>query len=98
MRMLKVKENYKNQYNNLICRGCGLTNETQSQILEKCNKLHENSTNIVQTMDIFSEDTKKLGSTANKIRITLEKLEEINNKHNQQEQQPNQPTSNDVPG
>ena len=98
LRMLKVKDNYKNQYNNPICRGCGLTNETQSHILEKCNKLHENNTNIVHTMDIFSENTKELGSTANKIRITLEKLEEINNKQNQQEQQPNQPTSNDVPG
>ena len=41
-RMLKVKENYKTKYQtNLMCRACGLFEETQNHILNECKKLHE---------------------------------------------------------
>ena len=51
-RMMKVKRNYKNAYNNLTCRGCNATEETQEHILEECpgihsseaSKIHKNNT------------------------------------------------------
>ena len=35
-RMLKVKNNYKNGFPDLICKACGVENETQSHVLYEC--------------------------------------------------------------
>ena len=53
--MIKVKDNYKNQYVDQTCRGCGLENETQSHVLEHCTKLHSTKYNIVKEIDIFQK-------------------------------------------
>ena len=99
-RMIKVKDNYKNQYEDLICRGCGLENETQTHILEHCIKLHSVEDNIVKENDIFSENPKELTTTANKIRKTLETLEERIKHNHPTNQQINNPSHHhqDEPG
>ena len=68
--MIKVKTNYKNMYTNtIICRGCGLKEETQQHVLEERTSIHTLDNLITTTNQLFSNDpTTK--PTANKL-ITL---------------------------
>ena len=71
-RMIKVKSNYKNKYkNNLTCRACGLTEETQSHILEDCPKLHPTNANKVTQNMIFDHDPIQLIQTAHLIQTNM---------------------------
>ena len=54
-RMLDVKANYKNKYQDLQCRLCGKEDETQEHVLAKCEKT-EQTKHQVHTEDIFTED------------------------------------------
>ena len=78
--MLKVKSNYKNKYKtNLICRACGLAEETQNHIMQECTKLHQNDTNKVTLEMIFSENPNQLSQTAQRIQTTMNLLATLNN-------------------
>ncbi len=74
--MLKVKSNYKIKYkNNLICRACGLAEETQDHVMQECTKLHQNDTNKVTPEMIFTENTTQLIQIAHRIDITMNHLD-----------------------
>ena len=77
-RMLKTKDNYRNQYNDLTCRGCGHQVESQTHILEECTKIHNNEDTKVTRNMIYSEVTNELKKTANKIRKTMEQVDRFN--------------------
>ena len=71
--MIKVKDNYKNQYADQTCRGCGRLNETQQHILTNCKQIHEQDNTKVGLNKIFQGTTKEIKSTANKIIRIIEK-------------------------
>ncbi len=52
--MIECKENYKNDYkdNNLKCRFCEITEESQNHVLEECNKLHINEQTKITSDEI----------------------------------------------
>ena len=57
-RMLDVKANYKNKYQDLQCRLCGKEDETQEHVLAKCEKTKQTK-HQVHTEHIFTESTHK---------------------------------------
>ena len=59
-RMLKVKGNYKNGYPELSCRLCKKAEETQTHILEECEKIHCDDAIKVPKHQLFDEDTDTL--------------------------------------
>ena len=61
-RMLDVKANYKNKYQDLQCRLCGKEDKTQERILAKCEKTKQTK-HQVPTEDIFTEDHETLRKT-----------------------------------
>ena len=67
-RMTKVKSNYKNGFNDLKCRRCGNTEETQQHIMEECSVIHMDPENKVTTDKIFDEHTDTLKTIAIKIK------------------------------
>ena len=59
-RMLAIKDNFKTQYrNNMTCRACGLSDETQTHVLEECLEIHRDDTTKVSTNEIFNNDILK---------------------------------------
>ena len=58
-RMMKVKDNYKNNYNDLKCRWCGIRDETQKHIIEECEEFPVDRKSI-KIKNIFEEDIKSL--------------------------------------
>jgi len=74
-RMLEVKNNYRNMYINVICRGCGKEEETQQHILQECNGLHKTEETKVTKEDIFTENTETLKITAKKTKNIMTKLQ-----------------------
>ncbi len=98
-RMLKVKSNYKNKYkNNLTCRACGLTEETQNHIMQECTKLHTNNSKKVTPEMIFTNNTTQLNQTAQTIQANMTLLETFNRPSGIQSQRggpPQQPTQSD---
>ena len=83
-RMLDVKTNFKNRHkNNLRCRLCKLDEETQAHVLQYCPELHEDDTTKISYEDIYeNEDMPKLRAVANKIRDTMDKMEDLENNGN----------------
>ena len=75
-RMLKVKCNYKNGFQDLTCRLCKMGEETQSHILEECQAMHPNNSNKVPKHQLFNEDTDALRQIAKKLESITEKLGE----------------------
>ena len=75
-RMIDIKNNFRNKYPDITCRACGKDEETQEHVLETCQTLHKNPSNLVTKIDIFEETTSALQVTAQKIRNTLEKLKD----------------------
>ena len=58
--MLDVKNNFRNKYNNIICRACGVVEETltQSHILEECRVIHlQQDTKYENKLKISSKQT-----------------------------------------
>ena len=87
-RMLKIKNNYKNGFPDLICRACSVENETQNHVLYECKKLHPDiPMDIINPdephltnepdKDIFNENTDELVINALKICETLENLTNV---------------------
>ena len=77
-RMIQVKSNYKNAYTSLTCRACYKEEETQQHVLETCATLHPDETTKTNQDEIFTEDIPTLILTADKITLTMEKLNKIN--------------------
>ncbi len=71
-KMIECKGNYKNKYkdNNLKCRFCEITEESQNHVLEECNKLHI----YEQTKITTDEDSQELKRTALKLQHILKQL------------------------
>ena len=75
-RMLKTKANYKNMYNDTICRGCGQKPETQQHILEECPAIHTDPNIDLKTtkedlFKIYSKQTKQMAKNIIQIQDTL---------------------------
>lgn len=71
-RMLKVKCNYKNMYQDTICRLCRTEEENQEHVLESCTSDIRKTAGKVTTQDIFEEDYKKLKETAKNLYKIME--------------------------
>ena len=74
-RMLKVKANYRNMYQDMSCRLCNEPEENQEHVLEMCKNERRTKLGKVTTRDIFEENTKKLAETANTIRKIMDLIE-----------------------
>ena len=75
-RMIQAKSNYKNKYTNLMCRGCGLTEESQNHILQECKEIHKDDQIKVTTQELFNnqlnqEQMKEIARRINQIESTL---------------------------
>ena len=75
-RMLKVKGNYKNGFTNQECRLCKKLEENQQHILEECKILNNQTAKVTKEM-AFSENTKELKITAQKIEKRMETMENL---------------------
>ena len=40
-RMIDIKNNFRNKYNDLLCRVCNKADETQEHVLENCPVIHQ---------------------------------------------------------
>ena len=77
-RMLNIKNNFRNLYNNTTCRACGLHDETQHHILSECKMIHTNNETIVNKQDLFNDNIDQLRITADKVQAIMDKIENIN--------------------
>ena len=73
--MLNIKANFKNRHQEHKCRLCKGAEETQSHVLEECQKLNEKYQKVTKEM-IFSENTEELKQTAKIIQERMETMEE----------------------
>ena len=76
-RMIKVKANYKNGNENLVCRLCKKEQETQQHILEECEIINQKVEKATKDM-VFDENVDELRKTAKIIENRLQMLEESN--------------------
>ena len=76
-RMLPVKNNYRNKYQNHTCRACGEPVETPKQVLEDCEVLHLVGEYKVYNKEIFSDNPNKLRTTATNIQNIMDQLNNI---------------------
>ena len=74
--MLQVKNNYKNAHENLTCRACQRSTDTQEHVLAVCPAIHTDLKDIVLILEIFSEDIKELQETSMKTIKIMNKLED----------------------
>ena len=73
-RMLPVKNNYRNQHKDNICRGCKAERETQQHVLQYCKQIHKNDTTKVPSSHYFTEDIQTLTKASENILLILEGL------------------------
>ena len=66
-RMIDVKNNFRGKYQNLRCRGCGQSDETQDHVLMTCTGIHTNDDTKIQTNEIFTDNITVLKKTCEKI-------------------------------
>ena len=66
-RMIEVKCNYKNKYQNYMCRYCGDNEETQKHIMEECNNIDREQYPKVNEREIFNDFADNYKTTADKI-------------------------------
>ena len=76
-RMLMVKCNYKNGHRDLTCRACGKNEETQTHVLEECEKINEEERPVTKEM-IFTENAVKLAEISKLITKRIEVVEKGN--------------------
>ena len=74
-RMLKIKANFRNMYQETMCRLCKKEEENQEHVLEHCKSEKRKKIGKVSTEDIFEENTEKLKETAGTIRRIMDLLE-----------------------
>ena len=72
--MLPVKNNFRNKYKDIICRGCKAEIETQQHVLENCPEIHKDNTSIVLITHYFTEDIQTLKKASKNILLILERL------------------------
>ena len=73
-RMIDVKNNFRCKYQNNICRGCGLVEETQEHVLNECHDLHIDESTKITKDTIFSEDVETLREAAKKLERIVKRL------------------------
>ena len=73
-RMLPVKNNFRGQYKDNICRGCKAEIETQQHVLENCRNIHKNNEIKVPNSPYFTEDIQTLNKASKNIMLILEIL------------------------
>ena len=78
--MLQTKDNYKNKYENMICRGCGQTTETQNHILNECKTIHTRQETKIYINQIFSDEINTLREVATKLNQLTNNLKQMENK------------------
>ena len=66
-RMLEVKNNFKNMYDNLTCRMCNKMEETQEHIMEECEVIHRDESLKTTREQVFTTDPSKLKEVVKKI-------------------------------
>ena len=76
--VIKVKENYKNGYNNQPCRACKMELEIQQHVLETCPELHRNPSIITLKSEIFEENIDNLRNIATKLENIQKAVEKFN--------------------
>ena len=59
-RMMSVKNNYKKKHNDLKCRFCNTSDETQTHILQECQKIDREKYPPVSKEEMFEENPEKL--------------------------------------
>ena len=74
-RMLPFKDNYRTGKNNLLCRACRQTTETQSHALEECGTVHTEPETRVEKWELFQEKSTELKKVAKRIDNILKTLE-----------------------
>ena len=74
-RMLKIKANFRNMFQDTTCRLCKEMEENQEHVLETCKNEARVKKGIVTTRDIFEEDMEKLEKIAKTIREIMDLLE-----------------------
>ena len=74
--MLQVKQNYKNKYKDLVCRGCGQEEETQDHILQECIQIHEDEHTKTTINELFNNSlsTEELQKLAKKLQTAENKI------------------------
>ena len=76
-RMLQVKNNYPSAHNDLTCRACKKTTETQEHVLQECTILHNSTLHITNNSEIFTDDIETLRHATFKIQHTLDNLKKF---------------------
>ena len=74
-RMLKVKTNFRNMFQDTVCRLCKEGEESQEHVLEHCKNEKRKMIGKVTTRDIFEENPVKLKTTAETIRKVMDLIE-----------------------
>ena len=75
-RMIDIKNNFRNKYNDLLCRVCKKADETQEHVLENCPVIHKAEDTKIRQRDVFSEEVEELKITGKKIREVLDKIKQ----------------------
>ena len=75
-RMLPVKNNFRNQHKDNLCRGCKAEIESQQHVLQECSGIHKNDTTRVTPTQFFTEDIQTLQKTFDNIYLILKELEQ----------------------
>ena len=88
-RMLNVKNNYRNNYQNTECRMCKNATETQKHIQEECPQIHWENTLKTTESEIFNTDLQTLREASKKITSIMEQMDKATNKT-----KPNKPQTN----
>ena len=74
-RMLKVKNNFRKMSETNTCRMCNKECETQQHILKECPEIHKDESTKTPLTEIFSQDIPTLKKASQKIKETMDKLE-----------------------
>lgn len=74
-RMLDLKNNFRGKYQDIWCRGCGLTEETQDHVLEECPGIHTNEKYKVKKEEIFNDEADQNAKAAEKIIHIMKKIQ-----------------------
>ena len=77
-RMLGVKNNFRNKTDDLKCRACKVSDETQAHVLKECQAIHHNDSLKVNKEDLSTKDIKTLKQVSSKIEKIMTILEQPN--------------------
>ena len=66
-RMMKVKCNFKTMYTNLECRWCGIEEETQDHIIERCKDFPAEN-KLFKIEELFQQNIKNIYEICNNLK------------------------------